>query len=62
MPNRSEIKVHSGNEISDTQGCILVGLSINTVLLFLGVSQITLQRFNDLCHDEKITEIEVRDV
>ncbi len=29
VPNRTEILIHNGNYLADTQGCILVGLTID---------------------------------
>lgn len=74
VPNFTEIKVHAGNDPSETEGCILLGASVDTGYvqlskqfrkndqIFLGKSALTLTKFNKLCHAEKITHIEIRDV
>lgn len=60
VPGRSEIKVHMGNLEEDTNGCILVGEHWR--LNQLEYSRPALIAFNALCHDQKITEIEVREL
>lgn len=62
VPERREIKFHAGNEVTDTEGCVLVGFAFNTTRSYLGISIAALHHFNQLCHDEKIRHIEVRDV
>lgn len=62
VPKFTEVKVHEGNEVEETDGCILVGDNWASKIEFLGHSEYSLTRFNQLCHDEKITHIEIRDV
>ena len=66
VPGRSEIKVHAGNTVKNTEGCILLGYSFEDEELsdvsYLGVSAAAVHDFNQLCHAEKITHIEIRDV
>jgi hypothetical protein len=65
VSGRSEIKVHVGNSTKDTEGCILVGYNFkcfepDDIEILRSVP--AHQAFCRLCHDEKITEIEVREV
>jgi len=61
VPNFTEVKVHQGMRVQNTKGCILVGegWQYGSTLIY---SRPALLAFNNLCHDEKITEIEVREV
>lgn len=60
VSGRTEIKVHVGNSPQDTEGCILLGYGNSGA--DLQWSAMAVISFNQLCHDEKITEIEVREV
>lgn len=62
VPGRSEIKIHAGNSANDTTGCILVGTGFATSMQYLSDSLKALTKFDKLNHDQKITEIEVREV
>lgn len=64
VPNRTEIKFHAGNNPSDTSGCILLGYRfvVDEQNPYLSLSSDAVRHFNQLCHDEKIAEIEVREV
>ncbi|RTL03796.1 hypothetical protein EKK58_12100 [Candidatus Dependentiae bacterium] len=62
VPNFTEIKIHAGNTVDHTQGCILLGLDAETGDESIFHSGLAVEMFNELCHKEDITEIEVREV
>ena len=62
VPNFTEIKVHNGSLAENTLGCILVGEAFDVGLELLTHSKFTLEVFSQLCHDEKITEIEIKEI
>lgn len=62
VQDRSEIKVHAGNTVDDTQGCVLLGLDAETGEEAIFQSGLAIEMFNELCHKEDITEIEVREI
>ena len=53
VKNRSDILIHSGNSINDTQGCILVGCDINNRGLVFN-SKIALEELLSLAPDEEL--------
>lgn len=62
VPNFTEIKFHVGNRVNDTEGCILLGYRAHADDGHLYNSGDAVESFNQLCHAEKITHVEVRDV
>lgn len=65
VPGRSEIKVHAGNTVDNTLGCQLLGyrfMCAPNQQPYLSFSTEAVEDFNKLCHAEKITHIEIRDV
>lgn len=48
VPGRSGIRIHSGNTVSDSKGCILVGLDRNDTHNFLLQSRAALSKVNEL--------------
>lgn len=65
VPNFTEIKAHVGNVVEDTDGCQLLGyrfMCAPNQQPYLSFSTEAVEDFNKLCHAEKITHIEIRDV
>lgn len=67
VPDFDEVKIHEGNTVANTLGCPLLGFSFDSASdpirrVVLGNSHRAVTVFNDICHDEKITHIEVREI
>ena len=45
VPNRSEIKFHTGNDVRHTAGCILIGLEASWNPFYVSHSKITFNEF-----------------
>lgn len=45
VPNRSEIKFHTGNDVRHTAGCILLGLEVSWNQFYVSHSRITFNEF-----------------
>lgn len=48
VPGRSGIRIHSGNTVSDSKGCILVGLDYINTHNFILLSRAALSKVNEL--------------
>ena len=65
VPNFTEVKAHVGNVVEDTNACQLLGyrfMCAPNQQPYLSFSTEAVEDFNKLCHAEKITHIEIRDV
>lgn len=58
-PGRVGLRVHAGNKVSETSGCILVGESRSGPLLLR--SKVTLERVVDIIKERDIRELSVID-
>jgi hypothetical protein len=62
VPGFEGVRIHAGNSARDTDGCVLVGQTVDTVNASIGASRIAYEQLFRKLYDEKDLMIEIREI